>query len=100
LEDTVKAKVSLTLDDALVAFVDAQPGTTRSQKIETALRRYRDAWRDLKLREELASFGSEEGDTAETAAWSRVMQEGMWRESDGATSGPSRSRRTRSRARR
>ncbi len=97
----MKAKVSLTLDDALVAFVDAQPGATRSQKVETALRRYRDAWRDLKLREELASYG-EGGDDApaETAAWHRAMQEGMWRESGEATSGQSRSRRSRSRVRR
>jgi hypothetical protein len=96
----LKAKVSLTLDDALVAFVDAQPGATRSEKVETALRRYRDAWRDLKLREELAAWGESEDDRAEGAAWARVMQESMWRESEGATSGRSRSRRTRSRVRR
>ena len=95
----MKAKVSLTLDDALVEFVDSQPGATRSQKVEAALRRYRDAWRDRQLREELAAFGAKEDD-AETAAWRGVMQEAMWRESAVATSGPSRSRRSRSRGRR
>ena len=54
----MKAKVSLTLDDALVDFVDSQLGVTRSQKVEAALRRYRDAWRDRQLREELAAFGA------------------------------------------
>jgi hypothetical protein len=96
----MKAKVSLTLDDALVAFVDAQPGATRSQKVEEALRRYRDAWEDLRLREELAAYDADSKDTAEAEAWRSVMQEAMWRESGAATSGRSRSPRSRSRARR
>ena len=96
----MKAKVSLTLDDALVMFVDAQPGATRSEKVETALRRYRDAWRDMKLREELAVFNASADDGAEAEAWHRAMQEGMWKESAAATSGPSRSPRSRSRVRR
>jgi hypothetical protein len=95
----MKAKVSLTLDDALVDFVDRQPGATRSQKVEAALRRYRDAWRDIQLREQLGEAESTEAD-AETAAWRGVMQEAMWRESAAATSGPSRSQRSRSRGRR
>jgi hypothetical protein len=95
----MKAKISLTLDDSLVDFVDRQPGATRSQKVETALRRYRDAWRDIQLREQLAGSESKEED-AETTAWRGVMQEAMWRESAVATSGPSRSRRSRSRGRR
>ena len=96
----MKAKVSLTLDDALVAFVDSQPGATRSEKVEAALRRYRDAWRDMKLREELAAYNSGEADRLESEEWLRLMQEGMWRESGAVTSGRSRSRRSRSRARR
>ena len=95
----MKAKVSLTLDDALVAFVDAQPGATRSEKVEAALRRYRHAWQDMKLREELAAFNTSADDRAEADAWHRAMQEDMWKESAAATSGPSRSRRSRSRAR-
>jgi hypothetical protein len=96
----MKAKLSLTLEESLVAFVDAEPGATRSEKIETVLRRYRDVQRDLKLREELAAFNDTSDDRSETAAWQRVMQEAMWRESGAATSGPSRSRRSRSRGRR
>jgi metal-responsive CopG/Arc/MetJ family transcriptional regulator len=96
----VKAKLSLTLDEGLVAFVDAEPGATRSEKIESMLRRYRAVRRDMRLREELAAFGETADDRGETEAWHRVMQEGMWNESVAATSGPSRSRRSRSRARR
>jgi metal-responsive CopG/Arc/MetJ family transcriptional regulator len=96
----VKAKLSLTLDDALVEFIDAEPGANRSEKVESVLRRYRDVRRDLKLREELATFSETADDRSETEAWHSVMQEAMWRESAAATSGPSRSRRSRSRGRR
>lgn len=99
----MKAKVSLTLDEALVAFVDAEPGATRSEKIESVLRRYRDVRRDLRLREELTAFGETADDRVEADAWRRIMQEAqeaMWRESGAATSGRSRSPRSRSRGRR
>jgi len=93
----MKAKLSLTLDEGLVAFVDTEPGATRSEKIESVLRRYRDVRRDLRLREELAASGETADDRVETETWGRVMQEAMWRESGAATSGRSRSRRSRSR---
>ena len=96
----MKAKLSLTLDEDLVAFVDREPGATRSEKIESMLRRYRAAQRDLLLREELKAFGESAGDHDEHDAWVRVMQEGMWNESAAATSGRSRSPRSRSRGRR
>ena len=96
----MKSKLSLTLDEELVAFVDAEPGATRSEKIESMLRRYRDVQRDLRLREALAAFNESADDRAETDAWQRVMQEAVWRESGAATSGPSPSRRSRSRVRR
>jgi hypothetical protein len=92
----MKAKLSLTLDEALVAFVDAEPGATRSEKIESVLRRYRDVQRDLRLREELTAVGQTDDDRVETETWGRIMQEAMWRESGAATSGRSRSRRSRS----
>jgi hypothetical protein len=93
----MKAKLSLTLDEGLVAFVDAEPGATRSEKIESVLRRYRDVQRDLRLRKALAAFKETDDDRVETETWGRVMQEAMWRESGAATSGRSRSRRSRSR---
>lgn len=96
----MKSKLSLTLDEGLVAFVDAEPGATRSEKIESVLRRYRDVQNDLKLREELSAFSGSPDDRQETESWQRVMREAMWRESVAATSGPSASPRSRSRGRR
>jgi metal-responsive CopG/Arc/MetJ family transcriptional regulator len=93
----LKAKLSLTLDETLLAFVDAEPGATRSEKIESMLRRYRAVRRDMRLREALAASIDNADDQAETEAWRRVMQEAMWRESGAATSGRSRSPRPGSR---
>ncbi len=95
----MKAKLSLTLDEDLVAFVDREPGATRSEKIESMLRRYRSAQRDVLLREELRAFGASGADADEHEAWTHVMQEAMWNESAAATSGRSRSPRSRSRVR-
>jgi metal-responsive CopG/Arc/MetJ family transcriptional regulator len=96
----VKAKLSLTLDETLVAFVDAEPGESRSEKIESIVRRYRDARRDAALRRELAAFNASADDESESAAWRQVMEASQWTESAAATSGPSPSRRSRSRGRR
>jgi len=96
----VKTKLSVTIDEGLVSFVDAEPGQSRSDKIESILRRYRDALRDVELRKELAAFNASEEDSAEDDAWRRVMEASLWNESAGAKSGPSRSQRSRSRGRR
>ncbi len=93
----MKAKLSLTLDEGLVAFVDGEPGATRSEKIKSVLRRFRDVQRDLILREELRAFGTTDDDNREHDAWVRMMQEGLWKESGAATSGRSPSPRSRSR---
>ena len=102
----MKAKLSVTLDESLVALVDAAPGATRSAKLESVLRRYRDVRRELDLRKALAEAtpgdpgDPGDNDRLESDAWRRVMQEAMWNPSGEATSGPSRSRRSRSRGRR
>ena len=96
----MKAKLSLTLDESLVAFVDSEPGESRSEKIEGMLRRYREARQDASLRRELAAFGASSDDDAESAAWRQVVETSQWNESAAATSGPSRSLRSQSRGRR
>ena len=105
----MKAKLSVTLDESLVALVDAAPGATRSAKLESVLRRYREVRRELDLRKALAEAtpgdpgdpgGPGDNDRLESDSWRRVMQEAMWNPSGEATSGPSRSRRSRSRGRR
>src|SRR5688500_15635241 len=96
----MKKKLSVTLDDSLLTFVDAESGASRSEKIETIVRRYRDARRDAELRRQLAAVNASAEDDAEAAAWRKVMEEDQWTESGAATSGRSRSRHSRSRGRR
>jgi hypothetical protein len=96
----MKSKVSVTIESTLVAFVDRERGATRSEKIESILRRYREVQQELDLRRELAAFNDTQDDRADTEAWHRVMQEAMWKESGAGISGPSRSRRSRNRGRR
>lgn len=93
----MKTKLSVTLDESLVTFVDSEAGESRSEKIELIVRRYRDAHRDAALRRELAAFSSSGDDNAESDAWRQVMETSQWNESAAATSGPSRSPRSRSR---
>ena len=97
----MKTKVSLTLDESLLTFVDSESGASRSEKIETIVRRYRDARRDAELRRQLAAFNdAASDDDAESDAWRRVMEDAQWNESGEATSGQSRSPRSRSRGQR
>jgi hypothetical protein len=83
----MKAKLSVTIDEALVSFVDGVPGQSRSEKIESILRRCRDALRDVQLRKELAAFNASDDGSAEDAAWRQVMETAAWNESAEATSG-------------
>jgi metal-responsive CopG/Arc/MetJ family transcriptional regulator len=73
----MKAKVSATLDEELLAFVDRLPGATRSEKLERALRSYRRAWDDAQLRRQLAET-ADDGDDAERAAWEATCAEAMF----------------------
>lgn len=93
----MKKKLSVTLDDSLLTFVDAESGASRSEKIETIVRRYRAARRDIELRQQLSALNSSVSDDADAEAWRKVMEEAQWNESGAATSGQSRSRRSRSR---
>jgi hypothetical protein len=74
----MKTKISATMDDELARFVDALPGTTRSDKLELIVRDYRRAWLDAQLRRELLAAQGEPPDDAEAQAWRTVMAEAMW----------------------
>jgi hypothetical protein len=95
----LKAKLSITLDESLVGFLDAQPGENRSEKLESIVRKYRSVEQDFLLREQLTKYNADTDD-AEADAWRRAMEEAQWNKSGAATSGQSRSRRSRSRGRR
>ena len=95
----MKAKLSVTLDQRLLEFVDKQPGANRSDKLEEIVRRYKQVKDDFALRKELAKFNAM-GTDDDADAWRKAMEAAQWNESDAVTSGQSLSRRSRSRGQR
>jgi hypothetical protein len=85
----VKEKLSVTLDPALVKFLDRLPGASRSSKIERVLQHFKAVKADLALRKALAAAHEGESARAEREAWVRTMEHDQWNESPGETSGSS-----------
>ena len=85
----MKEKVSVTIDAALLTFVDRLPGASRSEKLERVLRDFRRVRVDLALRRALAGAREQDDDRAEREAWTRTMERDQWSESPEATSGSS-----------
>ena len=78
--DDMKAKVSVTVEVGLVAFLDSLPGRTRSAKLGYALSEYRKIYEDLKLREKLAAYVEDDDERREREAWEHTVAEAMWRD--------------------
>ena len=76
----MKAKVSATVDESLLAFLDSLPGKTRSEKLEQVLRAFKRREEDRRLREELAAYVEDDEERLEREAWERTTAEAMWRD--------------------
>lgn len=87
----MKTKLSVTVDAALVDFVDALPGLSRSAKIEHVLSRFRAVMEEQALRRALAKTAESDDERLEHTAWLRTMEHDQWTRSDEATSGRSHS---------
>ena len=87
----MKTKLSLTVDAALVDFVDALPGASRSAKIERVISRFRTVVEDRQLRQALAEASESDDERLERDAWGSTMEHDQWIRSDEETSGRSRS---------
>lgn len=85
----MKAKLSVTLDAALVRYLDRLPGSSRSAKLERVLQGFKQVSDDVALRRALASLDEDEAEHLERQAWERTMEQDQWTESGEATSGPS-----------
>ncbi len=96
----MKEKLSVTMDQPLVRFLDSLPGQSRSEKLELVLRRFKDVSDDLALRRALASHQEPDSERREQEAWARTMEHDQWNESVEAISGRSNLSATRSRGRR
>lgn len=85
----MKEKLSVTVEEPLVRFLDSLPGNSRSEKLEKVLRRFQEVSEDLLLRNALARQAEVEGGRDEDEAWSRTMEHDQWNESVEGISGRS-----------
>ncbi len=85
----MKEKLSVTMDQPLVRFLDSLPGHSRSEKLEKILRHFKEVLEDLALRRALAKHRAPESERAEQEAWLRTMEQDQWRESVEEISGRS-----------
>jgi hypothetical protein len=76
----MKAKLSATVEEPLLDFLDSLPGETRSEKLENVLSRYQQLHEELELRERLAVYYEDEEERREREAWELTVAEAMWSE--------------------
>jgi hypothetical protein len=76
----VKGKLSATVQEPLLDFLDSLPGKSRSEKLERILARFKEIRDDMLLREQLAGDTEDEDEEREREAWERTFDEAMWKE--------------------
>ena len=76
----MKAKLSATVEEPLIEFLDSLPGSTRSEKLEIVLSRYKKLQEELQLRDQLAVYYEDEDERREREAWEMNVAEAMWSE--------------------
>lgn len=76
----MKGKLSATVEQDLLEYLDSLPGTTRSEKLERVLARYKKLQEELDLREALASYYADEEERRDRQSWELTVAESQWRE--------------------
>jgi len=76
----VKNKISVTVEQSLLEFLDSLPGESRSQKIERALLQLKKVTAERELRRLLAGSREEDTDRMEREVWENTIAEAMWNE--------------------
>ena len=74
----MKGKLSATVEQPLLDFLDSLPGRTRSEKLERVLERVRELERDRELRRELGQVYEDDQERLESEIWERTVSEAMW----------------------
>ena len=76
----MKGKLSVTLDQPLVRFLDSLPGESRSAKLERVLRGYRQVSQEAALRRALSAARENDAERLERLAWLRTIEADQWSE--------------------
>jgi hypothetical protein len=74
----MKAKLSATVEEPLLEFLDSLPGETRSAKLERLLAKYKQIEEEKALRKQLGRYREEDEERIEQEIWERTMAETMW----------------------
>ena len=75
----MKGKLSATVEEPLLEFLDSLPGKTRSEKLERVLKKFRDLEEERLLRHQLSEL-REDDEEWEREAWEQTVSEAMWKE--------------------
>ena len=76
----MKGKLSATVQEPLLDFLDSLPGKTRSQKLERLLALVKKVEEEKVLRRELGQYHEDDEERIEREVWERTMGEAMWSE--------------------
>lgn len=76
----MKGKLSATVEQPLLDYLDSLPGETRSEKLERVLSRDKKLREELELREQLAAYYEDDDERRDREAWELTVAEAQWRE--------------------
>ena len=76
----MKSKISVTMDRSLIEFIDSLPGESRSEKIESAVRKLKKVAEEIELRVQLGGYREDDAERAEQEQWESTIAEAMWAE--------------------
>ena len=76
----MKGKLSATVAEPLLEFLDSLPGKTRSEKLERILERFKQIEAEKLLRKQLSAYREDADEQMEREQWERTVAEAMWSE--------------------
>ncbi len=76
----MKGKLSATVEEPLIEFLDSLPGKTRSEKLEFVISRYQALQEELDLRKKLAVYYEDDEERCDRESWELTVAESQWRE--------------------
>jgi hypothetical protein len=76
----MKGKLSATVAEPLLEFLDSLPGKTRSEKLERVLERFKQIEQEKQLRKQLGAYREDADEQMEREQWERTVAEAMWSE--------------------
>ena len=76
----MKSKISVTIDQSLLAFLDSLPGDSRSEKVEGAVRKIKKVAEEKDLRVQLGGYHEDDAERVERELWENTIAEAMWTE--------------------